>query len=101
MDKIFKFPPQLYPFRQIDYLYELFSSSIIQFKNDVFGLISRLLGRGFLNYIQEAVWLTAINKICKFQPHLETVFFKELFLQSLLRPKMIYIWASFELVKIF
>ena len=51
INEIFKFPPHLRPFCQISYLFELFSGhQITQFKNDTFGLVSRLLERDFANY---------------------------------------------------
>ena len=47
------------------------TTRITQFKNATLGLVSRLLGRDFVNY-RKSIWLTVINEIFKFQPHFET-----------------------------
>ena len=53
MDEIFKFPPHLDPFGQVNYLYELssgYSNDPIQKWYDTFGLVSRLLQTDSVNY---------------------------------------------------
>ena len=70
INEIFKFPPYLGTFSQVNYLMKsLQATRIIQLKNDTFGLVSRLLER--FRKLQEAIWLTVINKIFKFPPYFD------------------------------
>ena len=66
-NEIFKFPSHFDPFGYVNYyMNSPRATRIIQLKNDTFALVSRLLEDDFVTYRQEAIWITVINKICKF-----------------------------------
>ena len=69
VNKIFKFPPHLDPC-----LYEL-SSDYLNYKIQKWYTCAGFQAsrKGFLK-LQEDIWLTVTNEICKFQPHLEPFF---------------------------
>ena len=68
INEISKFPPRVCPFCQITIcLSPLRVTRVVQFKNDTFGLASRPFQR--FCKLQEAIWLTVIEKIFKFPPH--------------------------------
>ena len=67
--KVFKFPPMLGPFCQLDYLYELLSGYWNYIIQKWYILASFQTCRKRFPEWQEVIWLTVINKIFKFAPH--------------------------------
>ena len=57
------------------------ATQFIKFKHDVFGILSRLLERCFR--LQETIWLTLIDDIVKFSPHLDSFCQPHFFVNSL------------------
>ena len=99
--EIFKFPPRLGPFCQINYLFELFlgypSFSIQKW----YIWVSFQTSRKRFCKLQEAIWLTVINEIFKFPPRLgpfcQINYLSELFSGYPSYPiQKWYIWASFQ-----
>ena len=57
------------------------ATQFIRFKHDVFGIRSRFLKRCFR--LQETIWLTLIDDIFKFSPHLDSFCQPHFFVNSL------------------
>ena len=101
INEIFKFPPRLGPFCQINYLFELFSGYPSYPIQKWYIWVSFQTSRKRFRKLQEAIWLTVINEIFKFPPRLgpfcQITYLFELFwsYSSYLIQKW-YIWASFQ-----
>ena len=70
INEIFKFPPRLGPFCQINYLSELFSGYPSYPIQKWYIWASFQTSRKRFHKLQEAIWLTVINEIFKFPPRL-------------------------------
>ena len=101
INEIFKFPPRLGPFCQINYLSELFSGYPSYPIQKWYIWASFQTSRKRFRKLQEAIWLTVINEIFKVPPHFD------LFCQVNCLYKLSsgypkdptqkwYIWASFQ-----
>ena len=74
INEIFKFLPHFYPFGYVNYLYEL-SPGYPKHSTQKWNIWDSFhTSRKRFPKLQEAIWLTVINKICKFQLHLEPFF---------------------------
>ena len=69
-NEIFNFPPHLDRFGQENYLSELSSGYSSYPTQKWYICTSFLTSRKGFRKLQEATWLTVINKIFKFPPHL-------------------------------
>ena len=69
VNEIFKFPPRLGPFCQINYLSELFSGYPSYPIQKWYIWASFQTSRKRFRKLQEAIWLTVINEIFKALPH--------------------------------
>ena len=79
INEIFKFPPRLGPFCQINYLSELFSGYPSYSIQKWYIWASFQNSRKRFRKLQEAIWLTVINEIFKVLPHFD-LFSGKLFL---------------------
>ena len=101
INEIFKFPPRLGPFYQINFLFELFSSYPSYPIQKWHIWASFETSRKRFRKLQEAIWLTVINEIFKVPPHFDL--FRQvkcLYELSSGYPEdpiqKWYIWASFQ-----
>ena len=98
---VFKFPPRLGPFCQINYLFEIFSGYPKDPTQKWYIWPSFQTSRKRFRKLQEAILLTVINEIFKAPPHFD-LFFQVNCLYKLSSgyPKDTtqnwYIWASFQ-----
>ena len=101
INEIFKLPPRLSPFCQINYLSELFSGYPKDPTQKWYIWASFQTFRKRFRKLQEAIWLTVINETFKVLPHFD-LFFQVNCLYKLSSgyPKALtqkwYIWASFQ-----
>ena len=70
INKIFKFSPHLYPFGQENFFHELSSGYLTYPLQKWYIRASFQTSRKAFHQLQDAIWLTAINKIFKFLPQL-------------------------------
>ena len=71
INEIFKFPHRLGLFFQINYLFELFLSYLSYPIQKLYIWVSFQTSRKRFCKLQEAIWLTVINKIFKISPHFD------------------------------
>ena len=101
INEIFKFPPRLGPFSQINYLSQLFSGYPSYPIQKWYIWASFHTSRKRFHKLQEAIWLTVINEIFKIPPHFD-LFCQVNYLYKLFSgyPKdptqKWYIWPSFQ-----
>ena len=74
INEIFKFSPHFYPFGYVNYLYELSPGYPNDSTQKWYIWASFQTFRKRFPKLQEAIWVTVMNKICKFQLHLERFF---------------------------
>ena len=101
---VFKFPPRLGPFCQINYLFELFSGYPSYPNQKWYIWASFQTSRKRFRKLQEAIWLTVINVIFKVPPHFDLFCQVNcLYKLSSLYPKdqtqKWYVWTSFQTSK--
>ena len=104
INEIFKFPPRLCPFCQINYLPELFSGYPSYPIQKRYIWASFQTSRKRFCKLQETIWLTVINEILKVSPHFDLFcqvnFLYELSSGYLKDPtQKWYIWTSFQTSK--
>ena len=101
INEIFKFPPRLGLFCQINYLFELFSGYPSYPIQKWYIWASFQTSRKRFRKLQEAIWLIVIDEIFKLSPHfdpfIQVNYLYELSSGYLNYPtQKWYIWASFQ-----